>query len=108
MKKFNYQITIEAPGKEIANLIMKLICMDNAGVITEAKSENPSPENSTEKKPESEISAQNKMKENALKGISDFEKVIHIIKCCVEDETLIDRLAQTLGFNNPSKTQTQS
>ena len=105
MKKFNYQITIEAPGREIADLLMKLICKENTEVITEAKSENPSPENSTEKK--TEFSEENKGKENVLKGISDFEKVIHIIKCCVQDETLIDRMATTLGFNNNLKTQTQ-
>ena len=98
MKKFNYQFTIEAPSKEIADFIMKLICNENMGVIADVKSENPSAENSAEKKSESDSSEQNKAKESLLKSMEEFEKVIHIIKCCIADNTLIDRLARILGF----------
>lgn len=103
MKKFNYQLTIEAPGKEIADMIIKLICAENQGLITEAKSEvQPKQE---EKKQEIPF-PENKVKENFMKGISEFEKIMHIIKCCVQDENLISEIAEMLGFDHkPEKTK---
>ncbi len=93
MKKFNYQITLDAPNPQIADLVAEYIGIGSKGLITSIKREETSPENS---------SAENKAKENFLSGIFEFEKVLHIIKCCVKDDTLIDRLAKTLGFTNKS------
>jgi hypothetical protein len=50
MKKFNYQITIEAPSKEIADFIMKLISNENEGLITGIRAEKTSEEKFEEQK----------------------------------------------------------
>lgn len=97
MKKFNYQFTVEAPSQELSDLIVKMICNENRGVITEAKAEIP--EKTAEKKAE----AEKKSKEDTVRFLERFEKALHIIKCCVMDNTLIDRFAQILGYQ-PQKT----
>jgi hypothetical protein len=92
MKKFNYEITIEAPSKELAEIIMRIICAQNEGVIESVK----------EKLSQEEIKpppiSPKAGKEDFLKGIVQVEKVIHIIKHCVQDETALDRIAQLLGI----------
>ena len=103
MKKFNYQITLDAPSQEIADLVAKYIGIENEGLITSIKREEASPENISEKKSPEHSCAGNKEKENFLKGIFEFEKVLHIVKCCIQDNTLIDRLSKTLGFTNKSE-----
>ncbi len=95
MEKFNYTVTVEAPSKEIADLLINCICRDNIEILQLFKQ----PEKKT---PEPQIQQQ-KEKEKFLSGLMKFEKVIQIIERCVNDETAIDRIASLLGIQSPTK-----
>ena len=68
MKKFNYQITIDAPGREIADFIMKLICNENEGLITDVKAE---------KTPEEREAIERKQ---ALEALEILEGIVDLFK----------------------------
>lgn len=101
MEKFNYKITVEAPSKKIADMLMEHICKDNIDLlqlITESEEvfkKAPAPEPEIKKPSE---------KENFLKGLMQFERVIQIIERCVTDETALDRIAQVLGIKTQKPT----
>lgn len=99
MQKFNYTITVEAPSKEIADMLMDHICKENIGLLemlsrlhAKDKIKQPEPPKPSDK-------------EKFLSGIKQFEKVIQIIERCVMDDTALDRIAQTLGINVQPETQ---
>jgi len=102
MERFNYKISIEAPNKEIADMLIDFICKDNIEVLQMMKH---AEEKKETKIKEPEIPKPNE-KEKFLKGLMEFEKVIQIIERCVSDETALDRIAKMLGINvKPEKTQ---
>ena len=84
MEKFNYTLSIVAPSKEIADMLMQHICKENIDFIELMK---------TEQRLKEKI-----QKEKFLQAISQFEKVIQIIDHCVNDESAIDKIAQLLGI----------
>jgi len=96
MEKFNYTITVEAPSKKIADMLMDFICKDNIDVVQLIKAQE-------KKSPEPEIKKPTQ-KENFLNGLMEFEKVIQIIERCVNDETALDRIAQFLGIKTQKHT----
>jgi len=101
MERFNYKISIEAPNREIADMLIDFICKDNIEVLQMMK-HNASEETKIK---EPEFPKPNE-KEKFLKGLMEFEKVIQIIERCVSDETALDRIAKMLGVNvKPEKTQ---
>lgn len=95
MEKFNYNVSIEAPNRQIADMLMDFICKDNIEILEVLKRAEQKKETKIE---EPEIS-QPTEKEKFLKGIKDFEKVIQIIERCVMDETALDRIAKMFGIN---------
>lgn len=98
MEKFNYTVTVEAPSKEIANMLMDFICKDNIGILQLLK------QAGEKKTPEPKVQ-QEKEKEKLLSGLAQFEKVIQIIERCINDETTIDQIVRFLGINvQPQKT----
>lgn len=91
MQKFNYTITIEAPSREIAEMLMEHICKENIGLL-----EVLSRIHNQEKIKEPEF-PKSHTKENLVKGFRQFEKVMGIIEKCVMDEKNIDVIAELLG-----------
>lgn len=92
MEKFNYKITIEGPDREFADAAMRTLFILNENIISEAE---PLPSG---KPKEKKAEPEKRMGEKILEGLSQFEKYLHIIKCCAEDESLLDRLSQVLGY----------
>jgi hypothetical protein len=83
-------------------MLIDFVCKDNIEVLQMMKH--------TEEKKETKIKEPEfpkpNEKENFLKGLMEFEKVIQIIERCVSDETVLDRIAKMLGINvKPEKTQ---
>jgi len=123
MEKFNYTITVEAPSKKIADMLIDHICKDNIDVVQLVKQNQEKVKESRilheaiqnlfkdfgteqegkKKSPEPEIKKPTQ-KENFLKGLMEFEKVIQIIERCVNDETALDRIAQLLGIKTQKTT----
>ena len=103
MERFNYQISIEAPNKRIADMLMDFICKDNIEVLQMI---NHAEEKKETKVKEPEFQKANE-KENFLKGLKEFEKVIQIIERCVSDETALDRISQMFGINVKPETAKQ-
>ncbi|MCC7303077.1 MAG: hypothetical protein IT233_10590 [Bacteroidia bacterium] len=101
MQKFNYTITIEAPSREIAEMLMEHICKENIELL-----ELLSRKYGQEKIKEPEF-PKHDPKENLVKGFRQFEKVMGIIEKCVTDETNIDVIAELLGVNVKPKTAKQ-
>lgn len=95
MQKFNYTISIEAPSKEIAEMLMEYICKENVGLLEMLSS------TSSRKEPKMPEPPKPSEKEKFLKGIQQVETVIQIITQCMLDETALDRIAATLGINKP-------
>ena len=94
MERFNYKVSIEAPSKEIADMLINFICKDNIEVLQMMK--HSTAEEQKIKEPEFPKQSE---KEKFLKGLFEFEKVIQIIEKCVSDETALDRIAKMLGIN---------
>ena len=102
MQKFNYTVSVEAPSKEIADMLMDFICKDNIEILELLKNAEQKKETKI-KEPE----APKPEKEKFLSGIRQFEKVIQIIERCVMDETALDRIAQMFGINVKPETEKQ-
>ena len=102
MERFNYKVSIEAPSKEIADMLINFICKDNIEVLQMMK--HSTAEEQKIKEPEFPKQSE---KEKFLKGLFEFEKVIQIIEKCVSDETALDRIAQMLGIKVKPETTKQ-
>jgi hypothetical protein len=103
MQKFNYKVSIEAPSREIADMLMDFICKDNFEILqmmkqAEEKKETKINEPETTKQPE---------KEKFLKGIRQFETVIQIIERCVMDDSALDKIAKMFGIDVKPETAKQ-
>ena len=95
MEKFNYRVSIEAPNKQIADMLMDFICKDNIEILEILKN---AEQKSETKVKEPEMPKSND-KEKFLSGIKQFEKVIQIIERCIMDETALDQIAKMFGIN---------
>ena len=75
MQKFNYQITIEAPSKEIADFIMKLICNENEGLITGIRAEK-----THEEKQEEQKQKEANERKQAIDAIGIFRELLSAVR----------------------------
>lgn len=96
MEKFNYTICIEAPNKEIAENLMRYYFRENQVSLAEVEA---ALKKQKENKDKGELEA-----EQFLRAICQFEKTLRIIDLCVNDPSLIDKIAEFLKINvQPSK-----
>ena len=103
MERFNYKISIEAPSKEIADMLIDFICKDNIDILQMTK--HNTAEETKVKEPE--FPNPQAQKETFLKGIREFEKVIQIIERCVSDENALDQIAKMFGIKVKPETAKQ-
>jgi hypothetical protein len=95
MKKFNYQIAIEAPSKEIADFIMKLISNENEGLITGIRAEKTPEEKEEERKLKEAVE-----RKEAIEAIGIFGELLGAVK---------ERMIREFNLDFPDKKEnTQS
>lgn len=103
MEKFNYTVSIEAPGKEVAdNLMIYFFRKDSiplADVMKEMKTE------SKEEKKETKIQGQEEEKENktsygkVLSILDEVESIIEIIRELALTQDFFERIQKSLEKN---------
>ena len=96
MEKFTYQISIEAPSREIADLVMDSICKENSEILNLMKATDEAVKRISKEKIET---PEKTGKEKFLEGLKEFQMVLQIVEKCVADKDAIKGIAQLLGIH---------
>lgn len=99
MEKFNYKVTIEAPSKEIADMLMNFICKDNIEIIQLFKGADEKKE-TKEKEEEKDFINRKKI----LTLLEEAESFIDWMKGMVLEESFFSFLNKTKNQFEKSKT----